>query len=231
MQKAIETTMVFFSCAVCDSENGSSEMKTLNEDLLKCIRVSGMPSLYTALIKDKDDDAASSCDRGYSNAAYTELTEDGLLKDAIYVCKSCVKQLPKPKKKKKTTGTVVVVTPGSAGTPAAATDAATDVNDVGVDNNDDDNSDDDAAAAEATTEANDNDNETDHEVVDNDFDAIRRGYDIGRNNGVPMYALVNGYFRGMLCYIPSYYYYDILGLIITAFYRNRSMPARAACVN
>ena len=175
--------MVFFSCAVCDIEVGMSEMKKLDEKLLQCIRISGMPALYERLTKDKDDETASSCDRGYANAAYTELTVDGLLKDAVYVCKTCVRQLPKPKQKRKPAATVAA-TAVIANDHDSDDDAHAEVDDAAVDNE---------IAAEAVVG---NDVPAAGAVVDNDVDAIKRGYVIGRNNGVPTYALVNGYFRG-----------------------------------
>ena len=154
--------MVFYACAVCDMEAGKSELKDLKADLLKRIQASGMPALYVALTKDRDNDTVSSCDRGYANAAYNELTVDGLLKGASYVCKVCVRQLPKVKRAPRKKTTVI----------------------------DNENTDEEGDSCDDAVI-----------IVGNEVQGIenKNTFELGRNNGVPQYALVNGFFRGMFC--------------------------------
>ena len=89
--------MVFYTCGICEIESGLSTLHVLDDVILERIRASDMPYLYAELIKDMECEDVRNCDRAYAQAAFVELTEDGLLKGCSHVCKACVRQLPKLK--------------------------------------------------------------------------------------------------------------------------------------
>ena len=95
---AINERMVFFTCAVCDIEDGLINLVSLDSNVMARIRSSAMPKLWTQLTRDKDNETATSYDRAYATAAYEELSSDGLIKDLDFICKICLRQLPKLKK-------------------------------------------------------------------------------------------------------------------------------------
>ncbi len=110
---------------------------------------------------------ASSCDIAYAQAVVDELTPDGIMKGALYACKECVRQLPKVPKNKIN---AIAGALEEECMETAVDDSYIEDNDLYVSDNDDDCS---GVAADDSLE-----------------EYIPRG-------GVPDYALVKGYFRGM----------------------------------
>ena len=88
-------TMVFHICGICDRDRGRVDLVTIDEDILTRVRRSAMPRLVVQLTAAKDDIIASIGEQAYAAAADAELTVDGLVRGAIFVCKRCVGQLPK----------------------------------------------------------------------------------------------------------------------------------------
>lgn len=167
--------MVLYVCGICEIETNVAGLTELDESIMQRIHLSDMNLLYQEMIELKPD--ARSCDIGYANAVRDELTCDGLLKGAAYVCKQCIRQLPKVPNKK--TNIIVVDIEQEC------------MDDIEVVVESDSERDD------SFVEENGNDADTaisgdEHEIV---MDTVRRG-------GVPSLALVNGYFRGKCR--PSY---------------------------
>ena len=78
-------------CGICDM--------SLVADELDVIEKSGLGLLFDELIAGENSDCKY--DRAYSAAAKEELSNSlhrGLLTGCTYICKSCVKQLPKREK-------------------------------------------------------------------------------------------------------------------------------------
>ena len=112
---------------------------------------------------------AKSCDIAYAAAVYEELTADGIFKGAKYACKECVRQLPKIPKKKANAVAVALDAECMEEGVIACDNAVIDVDDEDI-------------VDEDVSEAENN-------VSDEEY--VRRG-------GVPLLAVVNGFFRGTL---------------------------------
>ena len=171
--------MVFFTCAICDIEDGLINLVSLDPNVLARIRASAMPNKWRELTRDKDNLSATGCDRAYATAAFNELSSDGLIKDLDLICKTCLRQLPKLRKTKP-------VEDGS----------------VGNDEDDHDNSESDHDNSESDHDDDEsNDNHEEVEVMSKinfkaSCDALM----------CPKYALVNGLFRGKNAFSSAFYF-------------------------
>jgi hypothetical protein len=93
-KNAVDTTMTFHTCAICEHECGTAQLTKLS-DCMARINLSDMKILFDDMIAPLSDPLASVPDKAYAQAAMNELNSPGLLKDAEYVCNTCYRQLPK----------------------------------------------------------------------------------------------------------------------------------------
>jgi hypothetical protein len=92
LQEAIDGTMMFHSCGICDREYGLRSMLDITSAADR-IANSAIPVKFAAMLAPLNDPAASKGERAYAAAAQTEL-DNGVRNGAQYVCNECYKQLP-----------------------------------------------------------------------------------------------------------------------------------------
>lgn len=101
MKKAINETMIFYTCGCCGCDEGLNKLVSI-EDCADRLSASMLKAMWEAMIAPRNDDNASSYDRAYALAAYDEMS-DGLLRMSKYICTSCVSELPKCGNRRKKT--------------------------------------------------------------------------------------------------------------------------------
>jgi len=159
--------MVLHLCGICEKETNLSGLTELDATVMERVHLSGMRFLYQQLINVKED--AKNCDIAYAQAVFDELTPDGIFKGAKFVCKVCVRQLPKLPKKKTNS-----ITGDFEAEFVETSDPKDNENDV-IDGDED-------IGVEVLSDG------TEVDVSDKD----------AGHGGVPDLAVVNGFFRGTL---------------------------------
>src|SRR5690348_13620819 len=89
-------SMFFETCAVCEVEEGMKDM-VLVDTVRAELNASGIKKLYEAMIAPLDDAIANKHDKIFASVVQRELPY-GLLKGREYVCKQCLRELPKKQK-------------------------------------------------------------------------------------------------------------------------------------
>ena len=88
--------LVFYTCGCCGIEEGLSKLKLIDEDLLEKVKHSKLVSLYENMIKPLlPDSNANKYEISFAKSVKNELNEYGLLKNAKYLCKICIRSLPR----------------------------------------------------------------------------------------------------------------------------------------
>ena len=108
VQDAIDTTMVMFTCGMCEVEHGTASMTLIDDELKARITRSGVPAQYQLMIAPCSDDEASIYEKVYAAEVVRCLDELGLRRGAKYVCNQCNKALPQKLKVPKNQRTVTI---------------------------------------------------------------------------------------------------------------------------
>jgi hypothetical protein len=169
--------MVLYTCGACEREDGLDKL-VLKVDCLDQIKRSGMGKLRADMVRPLNDPRATKYERGFAQAVSIELDEHGCLIYAIYICKTCVKQLPKKLK--------VVQSLSVSRSSMFVGDDIIPLNlFAGDEDSDTDNDDETESTTENTSNTSSNTgNHSTSSIASDD------------SSKVPKLALVNGYFRG-----------------------------------
>lgn len=166
-QLALHTTL--FTCGICSSDTALVDCVLL-KDHTKEIDASDLKVMYLEMLGPLQDSNATKYERNFAKAVEIELS-NGILKDSIYSCRSCMRQLKafytqtQKAVKSDVLAALAAAAPGSAQTAVAS-----------------------LLFEAEPLEGSDTDSEEDSEHIENSSAPIVRK--------VPKMALVNGHFRG-----------------------------------